>query len=147
VTGSDEPGSDADRPTIAPFLGALAIIVLVVIGIFVVNAFSNPDPTPEQLVRAAVVGQNDALQRQDYTAFRKYTCRDAQGDEAKVLADQRNSADKNGERYVDAVDELRIDGDGATAKATYHFAKTPDVTSSSAVTLAREDGAWKVCPK
>ena len=130
----------------APFLGALAIIVLVVIGIVVVNAFASTEPTPDQELRAAVVGQNDALQRQDYAAFRDFTCRAAQGDEAQVLAGQRESVEKNGERYVDAVDDLRIDGDRASAKATYHFDKTAEEKSSSDVTLVREDGAWKVCP-
>jgi len=130
----------------APFLGALAIIVLVVIGIVVVNAFASTEPTPDQELRAAVVGQNDALQRQDYSAFRGFTCRAAQGDEAQVLAGQRESVEKNGERYVDAVDDLRIDGDRATVKATYHFDKTAEAKSSSDVTLVREDGAWKVCP-
>ena len=83
-------------PTIAPFLGALAIIVLVVIGIVVVNVFSGSDPTSEQQVRGAVVGQNDALQRADYADFRDFTCRAAQGNEADVLADQRDSVEKKG---------------------------------------------------
>jgi hypothetical protein len=52
---------------------------------------------------------------------------------------------KNGERYVDGVREVRIDGDRAVAKVTYHFAKNPDVTSGADLTLAREDGTWKVC--
>lgn len=136
-----------DRPTIAPFLGALAIISLVVIGIFAVNAFGSSDPTPDQELRGAVVGQNDALQRQNYADYRGFTCAAAQGTEADVLAGQRDSAEKNGERYVDGVSDLRIDGDKATVKVTYHFAKKPDDTSSSEVALVHEDGAWKVCDR
>jgi hypothetical protein len=131
----------------APFLGALAIIVLVVIGIVLVNAFGSSAPTPDQELRGAVVGQNDALQRQDYADFRGYTCRAAQRNEADVLAGQRDSVAKSGERYVDDVSGLRIDGDRATAKVTYHFKNKPDDKSSSDVTLVREGGAWKVCLK
>lgn len=148
MSGSEasQPASESpDRPTIAPFLGALAIILLVVIGIVLVNAFSSSDPTSEQQVRGAVVGQNDALQREDYADFRDFTCRAAQRNEADVLAGQRDSTEKKGERYVDGVADLRIDGDRATAKVTYHFDKKPDEKSRSEVTLVREDGAWRVC--
>jgi hypothetical protein len=27
----------------------------------------------------------------------------------------------------------------------YHFDKTPDTTSGAELTVAREDGTWKVC--
>jgi hypothetical protein len=129
----------------APFLGALAIILLVVIGIFAINAFGGSDATPDQQLRGAVVGQNDALQRQDYADFRGFTCLAEQRNEADVLAGQRNSIAKNGERYVDEVSDLRIAGDRATVKVTYHFDKTPGTTSGAQVALLREDGAWKVC--
>jgi hypothetical protein len=142
-----EPESEpeADRPTIAPFLGALAIVVLIVIGIAVANSFGGDGPAPEQDVSRAVVGQNDALQRQSYSGFRDFTCRAAQGSESDFLDRQRDSVAKNGERYVDGVREVRIDGDRAVAKVTYHFGKTPEATSGAELTLAREDGTWKVC--
>jgi hypothetical protein len=135
----------ADRPTTAPFLGALAIIVLVVIAIVLFNIFGENDPPVDQQVGRAAVGQNDALQRQDYADFRTYTCRGQQGVEADILARQRDSVAKRGERFVDDVTDIVIDGDRATAKVTYHFGKTPDVKTGVATTFAREDGAWKVC--
>ena len=46
--------------------------------------------------------------------------------EADFLARQRDSVAKNGERYVDDVKDVRIDGDRATATVTYHFDKTAD---------------------
>jgi hypothetical protein len=140
-----EPEFESDRPTIAPFLGALAIVVLIVIGIAVANSFSGDGPTPEQDVSRAIVGQNDALQRQSFSGFRDFTCRAEQGDESDFLARQRDSVAKNGERYVDGVREVRIDGDRAVAKVTYHFDKTTDATSGAILTVAREDGTWKVC--
>ena len=47
------------RQTLGPFLAALALIVVLVVIIAVLNAigvFGRNDPTPEQLVRTAVVG-------------------------------------------------------------------------------------------
>ena len=140
-----EDDSATDRPTMAPFLGALAIIVLVVIAIGLFNIFGNDDPPEDQQVGRAAVGQNDALQRQNYADFRSYTCRDQQGVEADILARQRDSVAKRGERFVDDVTDVVIDGDRATAKVTYHFGKAPDTKTGVAMTFVREDGAWKVC--
>jgi hypothetical protein len=140
-----EPQDDADRPTMAPFLGALAIIVLVVIAIWLFNVFGTDDVPADQQVGKAAVGQNDALQRQHYADFRAYTCRDQQGVEADVLARQRDSVAKRGERFVDDVTDIVINGDSATAKVTYHFGKAPDTKTGVAMTFTREDGAWKVC--
>ena len=134
-----------DRPTMAPFLGALAIIVLVVIAIGLFNIFGKNDPPEDQQVGRAAVGQNDALQRQNYADFRSYTCRGQQGVEADILARQRDSVAKHGERFVDDVTDVVIDGDRATAKVTYHFDKAPDTKTGVAMTFVREDGAWKVC--
>lgn len=140
-----EPEFEPDRPTMAPFLGALAVIVVVVIAIVLLNSGGGSGATPEQDVGRAVVGQNDALQRQSYADFRAYTCRAAQGTEAEFLAQQRDSVAKNGERYVDGVANVRVDGDKAVADVTYHFDKTADTTSGSELTVVREDGTWKVC--
>jgi hypothetical protein len=139
-----EPDPAPDRPTIAPFLGALAIIVLVVIGIVAFNAFGDDSARPED-VGVAVVGQNDALQRMNYADYGRYTCRAHVGKETDVLAQQRNSVAKNGQRYVDDVTAIKIDGDSATAVVKYHFDKTVDTTSGGELRLVREDGAWKVC--
>jgi hypothetical protein len=139
-----EPEAAPDRPTMAPFLGALAIIVLVVIGIIAFNAFGGDKPRPED-VGVAVVGQNDALQRMNYSDYRKYTCLAHQGKEAEVLAQQRDSVTKNGQRFVDDVTAITIDGDNATAVVKYHFDKTPGTTSGGELKFAREDGTWKVC--
>lgn len=139
-----DPEPDPDRPTIAPFLGALAIIVIVVIGIIAFNAFGDDKPRPED-VGIALVGQNDALQRLNYGDYRRYTCRAHQDNEADVLARQRDSVAKNGQRFIDDVTAITIDGDRATAVVKYHFDKTASTSSGGEVVFAREDGAWKVC--
>ena len=147
MTDPEDDAADpaADRPTIAPFLGALAIIVLVVIAIGLFNLFGSDELPADQQVGRAAVGQNDALQRQNYADFRTYTCRDQHGVEADVLARQWDSAAKHGERFVDDVTDVVIDGGRATAKVTYHFDKAPDTKTGVAMTFVREDGAWKVC--
>jgi hypothetical protein len=129
----------------APFLGGLAIFALVVIAIVLFNVFGKNDPPADQQVGRAAVGQNDALQRRDYGDFRTYTCRDQQGAEADILARQRDSVAKRGERFVDDVTDVVIDGDRATAKVTYHFDKAPEVKTGVVMNFVREDGAWKVC--
>ncbi len=140
------PSDEADdRPTMAPFLGALAIIVVVVIAIWLFSVFQG-DRTPEdQKVGRAAVGQNDALQRANFTDFGAYTCAKMRGAEADVLARQRDSVGKRGARFVDDVTDVKIDGDSATATVTYHFDKSPDDKTPVPMTFVREDGAWKVC--
>ena len=129
----------------APFLGALAIIVIVLIAIWFFNAFGG-DRTPEdQQVARAAVGQNDALQRADFADYSTFTCRKLHGVEADVLAHQHDSTAKRGARFVDDVEDVKLDGDRATATVTYHFDKAPDEKTPVPTTFVREDGAWKVC--
>jgi hypothetical protein len=129
----------------APFLGALAIIVFVLIGIAVANVFGGDKVPEDQQVGLAAVGQNDALQRQNYPDFRKYTCSAQHGSESEVLARQRDSVAKRGERFVDDVTEVVVDGDRATATVTYHFDNAPDAKTGVGMNFVREDGTWKVC--
>jgi hypothetical protein len=149
VPSDDEavPAQDeaADRPTMAPFLGALAIIVIVVIAIWLFNVLQADRTPPDQLVGRAAVGQNDALQRENFADFSTYTCGRLRGAEADMIARQRDSVSKHGARFVDDVTAIKIDGDRATATVTYHFDKAPDAKTPVPMTFVREDGAWKVC--
>jgi hypothetical protein len=141
VTSASDPG----RPTITPFLAALTIVVVVLIAIGLFNLFGDDEPPADQQVARAAVGQNDALQRRSYADFRSYTCKAQQSSEADILARQRDSVSKRGERFVDDITDVVIDGDRATATVTYHFDKAPDTKTGVATTFVREDGAWKVC--
>jgi len=132
----------------APFIGALAIIVVVLLGVVALNklgVIGGGSATPEQDVRKALVGQNDGLQRLDYGRFQTYTCKAKYRTQADVIAEQRDSVVKNGQRYLDEVSDVRIDGDRATATVTTHFDKTAEQKATTPVALVREDGAWKVC--
>jgi hypothetical protein len=145
----DEPNSEpeptADRPSAAPFLGALAIISIVVIVIALVNYFQDDELSPQQQIVRAAVAQNDALQKESYADFRNNTCRSEQGTESQVLADQRDSKDRQGTRRIDDITDVVVNGDRATAKVTYQFDKAPDVKTDVETTFVLEDGAWKVC--
>jgi hypothetical protein len=129
----------------APFLGALAIIVVVVIAIWLFSVFEG-DRTPEdQRVGRAAVGQNDALQRETFADFSTYTCEKSRGSQTDMVARQRDSSAKRGARFVDDVTDVKIEGDRATATVTYHFDKAPDDKKPVPMTFVREGGAWKVC--
>lgn len=142
MTDADEP---ADRPAAWPFLAALAIIVIVVIGIWLLNVFSGDDLTDEQQIARAASGQNDALQREDYADYRAFSCAGLPGDESEVLSAHRDSVVQRGDRYVDRVAGVAIEGEQASADVTYYFDNDPDAKETVEMTFAREDGSWKVC--
>lgn len=137
--------SSSGGGTAGPFLGALSIIIAIVIAVWLVNVFSSDELTDDQQIGRAVVAQNDALQRQDYADFRAYTCAEKHGVESEVIAGQRDSSAKRGERFVDGMTDVTIAGDRATTEVTYHFDNDPDVKETVEIALARQDGVWKVC--
>ncbi|WP_135452110.1 lumazine-binding protein [Mycobacterium sp. DL99] len=137
--------SQSDRPTMAPFLGALAVIVLVVIVVVLLNVFGTDGRSEEQKVSLAAVGQNDALQRENFGEFSDYTCTVQRGAEADFIARQRDSVARQGARYVDDVTEVKVEGDRATATVVYHFGNTPDAKVNTETSFVREDGQWRVC--
>ncbi|OBF13045.1 lumazine-binding protein [Mycobacterium sp. ACS4331] len=136
---------DSSGTSAAPFLAALAIIVLAVIGIGVVTLFrGGEDSSRESVVRAAIA-HNDALQRLDYAAFRATTCPEQQGTEATVLDEQRASVAARGARYVDDVLGISVDGDTATATVVYHFKNSEDDKIETKSEFVNTDGTWRLC--
>jgi hypothetical protein len=145
---TDETGEAddaADRPTMAPFLGALAVIVLVVIIVILLNVFGSDGRSEEQRVSLAAVGQNDALQRENFGEFSDFTCTAQRGTEADFIARQRDSVGKQGARYVDDVTAVQVEGDRATATVVYHFDNAPDTKVNTETAFVLEDGQWRVC--
>jgi len=137
---------EENRSTPAPMLIALAVAVVALIAFFGVRSCGGPETVPDEAaVGRAVVGQNDALQRGSYADFRTFTCASQQGVESQVLADQRQSADAKGARYVEDVKDIAVTGERATATVVYHFEKAKDDKLSTPMTFVREDGTWKVC--
>lgn len=140
---SDKPA--ANDGTSTPFIIALVIIVLAVLGIWLVSALSGSENDDRQGVIRAVLGQNDALQREDFTDFQSYTCAELTETEEKVLTRQRESVGAKGARFVENVTDVNIDGDRASAKVVYYFDNTKDEKVDVAATLVREDGSWRMC--
>ncbi|MGI9123340.1 MAG: Rv0361 family membrane protein [Mycobacterium sp.] len=136
---------DESRPTLMPIIAALAIVGVALAAVFVMRLFRGDEqPDTEQVARAAV-GQNDALQREDYADFREFTCAPQQGAETQVLNDQRESKTSKGARYVDDVTAVAVNGERATATVVYHFEKKSDDKVRAPMTFIRENGGWKVC--
>ena len=136
---------DDHRPSLIPIVTALTVIVVALGAIWLLRMFRGDEQPDEGRIGIAAVGQNDALQREDYAAFRIYTCLAEQGTEARVLADQRESKTAKGARFVDDVTGIAISGEQATATVLYHFERSPDEKIKTAATFVRQDGEWKVC--
>lgn len=142
---SRDRSDDSTGSTPVPFLIALVTIVLVIGGIGLTQLFGGNDVPEVDVVAQAAIAQNDALQRADYVDFRSYTCAAEVGSESDVLAAQQRSVATRGERFIDGVSGVSIDGDTATGTVIYHFDKAPDDLIDTATTFVREDGSWKVC--
>lgn len=128
-----------------PFLAALAVFATVLI-VIAVLAFTGGDGlTEEERVGRAAVGQNDALQRMNWSDYLSFTCPEIAGAEAEVFARQRDSTAKDGARFIDDVTDVVIEGDRARANVQYHFDKAADAKRTAALQFARRDEAWKVC--
>jgi hypothetical protein len=128
-----------------PILIALGVVAVVLIGLGVSWLFRGDGLSEDQRVGRAAVGQNDALQRENYPDFRKFTCAAQQGAEAEVLARQQQSKSAHGARFVDDITGVKIDGERATGTVVYHFERTPDKKIDTPMAFVREGGDWKVC--
>jgi len=141
----NDPEETGDRSSFLPILIALAVVVVVLIVVGVFRLTRSSGLSEELQVGRAAVGQNDALQRENYSDFLKYTCADEHSTEADVLAAQRQSTSAKGARYVDDVTGVAFNGDRATATVVYHFERSPEAKVKAPMTFAREGGQWKVC--
>lgn len=143
MTNTDD--NPDDKGSMTPLLIAVGIVAFVLLAMVAFRMIGSDSVSDESGVGRAVVAQNDALQREDYDAFRRYTCVAEQGTKADVMAGQQRSKSARGARFVDDVTEIKIDGDRATATVVYYFEKAKDDKVKAPETFAREDGGWKVC--
>ena len=140
---TNERTNDGSSPM--PILIALGVVAVVLIGLGISWLVRGDGLSEDQRVGRAAVGQNDALQRESYPDFRKFTCSAQQGAEAEVIARQQQSKSAHGARFVDDITGVKIDGERATGTVVYHFERTSDKRIDSPMTFVREGGDWKVC--
>jgi len=138
-----DPGDN--RGSLIPIVTAVAVIVVALIAIWVLRMFRGDVQPDEGRIGTAAVGQNDALQREDYADFQTFTCVAEQSTEARVLADQQQSKTAHGARIVDDLTGIAVTDDRATATVVYHFERSPDDKIKTATMFVRENGEWKVC--
>lgn len=140
---TNERANDGSSPM--PILIALGVVAVVLLGLGISWLFRGDGLSEDQRVGRAAVGQNDALQRENYPDFRKFTCAAQQGAEAEVIARQQQSKSAHGARFVDDITGVKIDGERATGTVVYHFERTSDKRIDTPMTFVREGGDWKVC--
>jgi len=138
-----EPENTGSSPM--PILIALGVVAIVLIGLGISWLVRGDGLSEDQRVGRAAVGQNDALQRESYPDFRKFTCAGQLGAEAEVIARQQQSKLAHGARFVDDVTGVKIEAERGTATVVYHFERTPDKRIQIPMTFVREGGDWKVC--
>ncbi len=136
---------ESEGATVTPFLAALVIIVLVVIGVGLASWLNRDDDAVREGIVRAALGQNDALQRLDYDDFRTYTCTREAGTADTVLDNQRRSVADQGARYVGNVLDVTVEGDTATANVVYYFDNDKDTMIDTPTDFVLEDGTWRVC--
>ena len=134
-----------NKPSVLQIGIALGLVVVAMLAMGVLRLIKGDEVPAEGLVGRAVVAQNDALQRENYPDFRRYTCTAQQGTESQVIGDQRQSKAAKGNRFVDDVEEVVVTEDRATADVVYHFEKAPDDKITTPMTFARENDVWTVC--
>ena len=143
LDGDDLEGGE--RGSLWPFGAALAVFALVVIAVAVFTFTRDDGLTDEQRVGRAAVGQNDALQRQDYADYQRYTC-------ARRKALKLTSLLRNGIRRVSTAPGTSTTSPASRSTTTERprpwpttSRRTPNSKRTTELTFVRQDGQWKVC--
>ncbi|NLE77989.1 MAG: hypothetical protein GX610_00110 [Rhodococcus sp.] len=140
-SGSSEqdPGEDPRRVTATPFMAALAIVVVILVGIVVSSVLSPADEnlTDSDRINRAVADYLQAHNHNDTDVLETLVC-DSYSDERAV------TAGREGEITLVGVDGSEIEGDHATAQVRI---TAPDDQGETTDTweLSREGDTWVVC--
>lgn len=135
-----DPGPDPDGPTsssIGPFLGALAVLVVLVLVVFGAQLFSpaGDDLTEDEMVRRAVTDYVSAHNENDEPILDRLRCSDLPAAEAPL-------ADVEGRVELQATQNISVDGDRATVDVRTGL---DGETQTETWQVVRIDDVWRIC--
>ena len=133
---SDQPADGGGRGTATPFIAALVIVVVLLVGIVVSSWFSS-DETLSDADRVSRVTADFVLvhNNDDEEAREKIVCPAYDEDRSPL-------ADRDGDVTLDAVEDITFDGDRATAQVRV----TADGGDSTGTwQYARSGDMWRGC--
>ena len=135
-----DPGPDPDGPTSSstgPFLGALAVLVVLVLVVFGAQMFSPPgaDLTEDEMVRRAVTDYVSAHNENDRPIFDLRRCSELSPDDAPL-------ADVEGRVELQAAQNISVDGDRATVDVRTGL---DGQTQTETWQVVRIDDVWRIC--
>lgn len=138
-SSENDPGEDPRRVTATPFIAAVAIVALVLVGIVVSSWLSPADEnvTESDRISRAVADYLQAHNHNDSDVLETLVCKTYSDDRAVV-------ADREGEISLVGVTDSEVEGDRATAQVRI---SAPDDQGETTDTweLAREGDNWVVC--
>ncbi|NNH70339.1 hypothetical protein HLB23_10760 [Nocardia uniformis] len=143
---------DFPRSRRAGLIAGSVVIVVVIAGVVGGIALRSGDPAPSdtQRIDTAIRDFYDALNAGGPAQAVTTACAQDRIDFEAIPADQRTAMDRN--RFtvsIDAVEDIAITGDRATATVRGSMAPTASPQAAQASNaqqhLREEDGAWKVC--
>jgi len=139
MTDQHEPAEDPSRTTMKPFLLAVSIVAIVMIGIIVSALISPADEnrTEADRLNASATDFVRAANNDDPEGVDRMVC-DAFVDERSPLAG------REGEVTVEEVSNARVNGSDATADVRINANDGKGATSSS-WQFVQGDGRWLVC--
>lgn len=147
----DETQDDAPRSwkKAWPFFVAAGVAVIGVVAILVSNVIRSPEERLSEDAKAirAVSNYYGAMGTVRYTEFRDLTCVGNRGAGFPSEAEfEQRYGDQRREHGPITVTDLTtsISGDTGTADVRWRF-DTPGDEVNEKVTLARQDGEWRVC--
>ncbi|WP_129977513.1 hypothetical protein [Rhodococcus sp. Q1] len=135
-----DPGPDPDGPTSSstgPFLGALAVLVVLVLVVFGAQMFSPPgaDLTEDEMVRRAVTDYVSAHNENDRPILDRLRCSELSPDDAPL-------ADVEGRVELQAAQNISVDGDRATVDVRTGL---DGQTQTETWQVVRIDDVWRIC--
>ncbi|WP_137724022.1 hypothetical protein [Prescottella subtropica] len=139
MTDQPEPSEDPSRTTAKPFLLAVSIVAIVMIGIVLSSIFSPADENRSETDRLTASASDfvRAHNNDDAEATDRMVCEG-------FAADRSPIAGRDGEIRVDELTNARVMGDEATADVRIDANDGKGATTST-WQFVRGDDRWLVC--